>query len=73
MIYLGSLYGAVTGYRRQRKVAARMNTAWERLQASNPAPQSPAQYVQKTALSPWPPPVLLVVMEAIAAAGVLAK
>jgi hypothetical protein len=72
-MYGGSLFGAVTGYRQQRKVAARMNAAWQRLQASAPTPQSPAHYAQRTALSPWPPLVVLVVMEAIAAVGVLAK
>ena len=72
-MYGGSLYGAVTGYRRQRKVAARMNATRERFQTSEPTPQSPARYTQKTALSPWPPLLLLVVMEAIAALGVLAK
>ena len=72
-MYGGSLYGAVTGYRRQRKVAARMNAAWQRLQASAPTPQSPAHYAQRTALSPWPPLMLLVAMEAIAAVGVFAK
>jgi hypothetical protein len=73
MIYGSSLYGAVTGYRRQRKVAARMKAARERLQASNPAPQSPANYSKRTALSPWPPLVILAAMEAIAVVGVLAR
>jgi hypothetical protein len=71
-MYGGSLYGAVTGYRRQRKVAARMNAARRRLQASEPAPPS-AQYTQKTALSLWPPLVILAVLKAIAAVGVMAK
>jgi hypothetical protein len=73
MIYGNSPYGAVTGYRLQRKVATRMNAARERLQASEPAPQSPAHYAQLTALSVWPPLVILAAMEAIAAVGVLAK
>jgi hypothetical protein len=73
MMYGGSLYGAVTGYRRQRRVAARMNAAWQRLQASAPTPQSPAHYAQRTALSPWPPLLILVAMEAIATVGVLTK
>ena len=73
MMYGGSLYGAATGYRRQRNIAARMNAARERLQASEPAPQSPARYAQMSALSPWPPLVILAVMEAIAAVGVLAR
>ena len=72
-MYGGSLYGAVTGYRQQGKVAARMNAAWQRFQANGLTPQSPAQYAQRTALSPWPPLLILVAMEAIAAAGVLAK
>jgi hypothetical protein len=71
MMYGGSLYGAVTGYRRQRNVAARMNAARERLQASEA--QSPARYAEMSALSPWPPLVILAVMEAIAAIGVLAR
>lgn len=72
-MYGGSLYGLVTGYRRQRKVAARMNAAREMLQASRPAPQSSAHYAEMSALSLWPPLVILAVMEAIAALGVLAK
>jgi hypothetical protein len=72
-MYGGSLYGLVTNYRQQRKVAARMNAARERLQASEPAPQAPAQYAEKSALSPWPPLVILAVMEVVAAIGILAK
>lgn len=72
-MYGGSLYGAVTGYRRQREVAARMNAAWQRLQASPATPQSPAHYVQRTALSLWPPLMILVAMEVIAAVAVLAR
>ena len=71
-IYGGSLYGAVTGYW-LREVAARMNAAWQRLQASAATPQSPAHYAMRTALSPWPPLMILVAMEIIAAVGVLAR
>jgi hypothetical protein len=71
-MYGGSLYGVVTGYRQQRKAAARMNAARERLQASEPAPQSP-RYAEMSALSPWPPLVILALMEAVAAIGVLAR
>src|SRR5260370_24671802 len=37
-MYGRSLYGAVTGYRTQRKIAARMNAAWQSVQASAPTP-----------------------------------
>ncbi len=73
MMYGGSLYGAVTGYRRQRNVAARMNAARERLQAGELTPQSSARYAEMSALSPWPPLVILAVMEAIPAIGLLAR
>jgi hypothetical protein len=72
-MYGGSLYGLVTGYRQQRKVAARMNAARARLQASEPAPQPPARYAEMSALAPWPPLVILALMEVVAAAGVLAR
>ena len=36
MMFGGSLYGVVTRYRAQRKVAARMNVARERLEAGSP-------------------------------------
>jgi hypothetical protein len=73
MMYGGSLMGAVTGYRRQRKTAARMNMARARLQASDPAPQPPAHYARTIRFSPWPPLMVLAAMEAIAAVGVLAS
>jgi hypothetical protein len=72
-MYGDSLIAAVTGYRRQRKTAARMNMARERLQASHPAQQPPAHYARTIRFSPWPPLVILAAVEAIAAVGVLAR
>jgi hypothetical protein len=73
-MYGGSLYGLVTGYRLQRKVAARMNAARKRLdEVSSTAPEHSPPYTRKIAFSPWPPLVLLIVMEAIAAVAVFSK
>ena len=73
MMYGGSLAAAVTGYRLQRKVAARMNAVRERLQLSEPTLQSPVSYARSSGLSPWPPLAILALVEAIAAVAVLAK
>ena len=73
MMFGGSLYGVVTRYRAQRKVAARMNAARERIEASQPASDPSARYARAIRFSPWPPLAILAVMEAIAAIGLLAR
>ena len=73
MMFGGSLYGVVTRYRAQRKVAARMNAARERIEASQPAPDPSARYARAIRFSPWPPLAILAAMEAIAAIGLLAR
>jgi hypothetical protein len=73
LMFGGSLYGAVSGYRQQRKVAARMNAARQRLQASRPVAQPPEHYARKTMFSPWPPLMIVAAMEVVAAIGVLAR
>jgi hypothetical protein len=73
MMFGGSLYGVVTRYRAQRKVAARMNAARERIETSQPAPDPSARYARVIGFSPWPPLAILAVMEAVAAVGVLTR
>jgi hypothetical protein len=73
LMYGGSLYGLITGYRQQRRAAARMNAARERLAATQPAIQPPQHYVRRFRFSPWPPLVIVALMEVVAAVGVLAK
>jgi hypothetical protein len=73
LMYGGSLYGLITGYRQQRRAAARMNAARERLAAAQPAAQLPEHYVRRFRFSPWPPLVIVALMEAVAAVGVLAR
>jgi hypothetical protein len=73
MMYGGSLWGVVTRYRQQRKVAARMNTARERLQASQVSPEPAARYAKASTFSAWPPLLIFAAMEVIAAVGVLAR
>ena len=60
-------------YRAQRKVAARMNAARERIEASQPAPDPSARYARAISFSPWPLLAILAVMEAVAATGLLAR
>ena len=73
MMFGGSLYGVVARYRAQRKVAARMNAARERIEASQPAPDPSARYARAISFSPWPLLAILAVMEAVAATGLLAR
>jgi hypothetical protein len=73
VMYGGSLWGVVTGYRQQRNVAARMNSARERFQTSEPSPEPQAHYAKSSSFSPWPPLLILAAMEAIAAVGLLAR
>lgn len=73
VMYGGSLFGVVTRYRQQRNVAARMNRARERFQASEPSSEPPAHYARASTFSLWPPLLILAAMEVIAAVGVLAR
>jgi hypothetical protein len=50
-----------------------MNAARDRLAASQPATQPPEHYVRRFRFSPWPPLVIVALMELVAAVGVLAK
>jgi hypothetical protein len=73
VMYGGSLYGLITGYRQQRSAAARMNAAREPLAAIQPATQPPEHYVRRFRFSPWPPLVIVALMEVVATVGVLTK
>ena len=73
VMYGGSLWGVVTRYKQQRNVAARMNRARERFQASAPSPECQARYATASTFSPWPPLLIFAAMEVIAAVGVLAR
>jgi hypothetical protein len=73
LMFGGSLYGVITGYRQQRKVAARMNAAREWLAASQPVTQPAEHYVRRSRFSLWPPLVIVALMEVVAVIGVLVK
>jgi hypothetical protein len=73
LMFGGSLYGVVSGYRQQRKVAGRMNAARQRFQTSGRVTHPPGRYTRKIVFSPWPPLVIVAAMEAVAAVGVFAK
>jgi hypothetical protein len=73
VMYGGSVMGALLGYRYTRGVAERMRAARAELLAGAPEPLPSADYVRRIAFSPWPPLVILAVMEAIAALSLLAK
>jgi len=73
VMYGGSLWGVMTRYRQQRNVAARMNAARERLQASRPSLDPSAHYTKASTFSLWPPLLIFAAMEVIAAVGVVAR
>jgi hypothetical protein len=73
IMYGGSLLGAMLGYRYTRGVAARMQEARKRMQESVPDRSMAVGYRSGFHASPWPPLVILAIMEAIAAITFLSK
>lgn len=71
LMYGGSVLGQVLGYRYTRKVAARMNAVKEELQARVPQAEPAARYQRRSGFSPWPPLVIVAIMEAIAGLSML--
>jgi len=68
VMYGGSVIGALFGYRYTRSVATRMNTARSKIHSQPPQPSAPDDsYRRVVGFSPYPPLVILAVMEAIAA------
>jgi hypothetical protein len=74
VMYGGSVIGAILGYRYTRKVAARMNAAWDGTRAGSPELAAPGDsYRRVSGFSAWPPLVILAVMEAIVSLSLLVK
>lgn len=73
IMYGGSVMGTLLGYRYTRTVAARMRAAREELLAGMADLPPSDGYVQRIGFSPWPPLVILALMEAIASLSLLVK
>jgi hypothetical protein len=71
IMYGGSVMGALLGYRYTRKVAARMRAARDELLAGTAELPPSDGYVQRIGFSPWPPLVIVALMEAIASLSLL--
>lgn len=71
--YGGSVMGALLGYRYTRNVAARMRAARDELLAGSAELPASAGYHQRIGFSPWPPLLILIVMEAIASLSLLVR
>lgn len=65
IMYGGSVLGAVLGYRGTRRVAARMDAARQEMPAGSAAASPESGYRRVLGFSPWPPLLILVIMEAI--------
>jgi hypothetical protein len=73
MVYGGSVLGAVLGYRYTRRVAARMNAARQEILAGSAAASPESGYRRMLGFSPWPPLIILVIMEAITSLSLFLK
>lgn len=73
IMYGGSVAGTLLRYRYTRKVAGRMRAAREELLAGMAELPPSDGYVQRIGFSPWPPLVILALMEAIASLSLLVK
>jgi hypothetical protein len=71
IMYGGSVMGALLGYRYTRKVAARMRAARDELLTGTVELPTSDGYVRRIGFSPWPPLVILALMEAIASLSLL--
>jgi hypothetical protein len=69
--YGGSVLGALFGYRYTAGVAARMTAAREQILSGTAHRSDGGAYRRVIGFSPWPPLVILAVMEAIAALSLL--
>jgi hypothetical protein len=74
VMYGGSVIGAILGYRNTRKVVARMNAARDDIRVGSSERSVPdGGYRRETGFTPWPPLVILAVMEGIATLSLAAK
>jgi hypothetical protein len=71
IMYGGSVMAALLGYRYTRKVATRMRAARDELLAGTAELPPSDGYVQRIGFSPWPPLVILALMEATASLSLL--
>lgn len=71
IMYGGSVMGALLGYRYTRKVAAQMRAARDELLTGKVELPMSDGYVRRIGFSPWPPLVILALMEAIASLSLL--
>jgi hypothetical protein len=71
IMYGGSVIGALLRYRYTRQVAARMRAARDELLAGTSELPPSDGYVQRIGFSPWPPLLILALMEAIASLSLL--
>jgi hypothetical protein len=71
IMYGGSVIGALLRYRYTRQVAARMRAARDGLLAGASELPPSDGYVQRISFSPWPPLLILALMEAIASLSLL--
>jgi hypothetical protein len=71
IMYGGSVIGALLRYRYTRGVAARMRAARDELLAGTSELPSSDGYVQRIGFSPWPPLLIVALMEAIASLSLL--
>lgn len=73
IMYGGSVIGQLTGYRYARRAIARMDAVRSSLQAGDGAQPTSASYSRRLNFSPWPPLVILILLEGIGALSLLAK
>jgi hypothetical protein len=71
IMYGGSVIGALLRYRYTRQVAARMRAARDELLAGASELPPSDGYIQRISFSPWPPLLILALMEAIASLSLL--
>lgn len=71
VMYGGSVIGALLGYRYTQGVAARMSAARAQILGGSPLRPDGGAYHRGIGFSPWPPLLILAVMEAIAALSLL--
>ncbi len=65
--FAGSLGGLLTGFWYTKRVAARMQEAREALTSRAAAPAVAPGYSRRVSVLPWPPLVILAILEGIAA------